>query len=54
MKSHIVINGNAFYEVDEECMERQKQENEKQTESGNKHRAIQKNGGKTDRKNPAH
>jgi hypothetical protein len=28
MKSHIVINGNAFYEVDEECLKRQKQEKE--------------------------
>ena len=27
MKTHIVIDGNAFYEIDEECM-RQKMENE--------------------------
>lgn len=53
MKSHIVINGNAFYEVDEECMERQRRESERQTESGNKRQAMQKNGRKTDKKNPA-
>lgn len=26
MKSHIVIDGNAFYEVDEECLQRRKRE----------------------------
>ncbi len=48
MKSHIVINGNAFYEVDEECLKRQKQEieNRKASEentSGRKDGSTQKN-----------
>ncbi len=30
MKSHIVINGNAFYEIDEECLRKQEQERKKQ------------------------
>lgn len=30
MKTHIVIDGNAFYEVDEECLEAKKKQAEQQ------------------------
>ena len=40
MKTHIVIDGNAFYEIDEECM-RQKMENE-QKKIQKKQRELQK------------
>lgn len=36
MKTHIVIDGNAFYEVDEECMKRKKGEH------GTKDRNVRK------------
>ena len=40
VKTHIVIDGNAFYEIDEECM-RQKMENE-QKKMQKKQRELQK------------
>lgn len=43
MKTHIVIDGNAFYEIDEECM-RQKMEKEQ--------RKLQKQQRQSQRKNP--
>lgn len=30
MKTHIVIDGNAFYEIDEECMKKKEQRMKKQ------------------------
>ncbi len=41
MKTHIVIDGNAFYEIDEECM-RQKMEKE-QRKLQKQQRQLQKN-----------
>ena len=32
MKSKLIIDGNAFYEVDEECLEKKKQEEKKKEE----------------------
>lgn len=30
MKTHIVIDGNAFYEIDEECLKQKKEKKERQ------------------------
>ena len=32
MKSKLIIDGNAFYEVDEECLEKKRQEEKKKEE----------------------
>ena len=41
MKTHIVIDGNAFYEIDEECL-RQKMEKEQQKKPSSAFRVLWK------------
>lgn len=40
MKTHVVIDGNAFYEIDEECMKQKEEQNRKKMEK--KQRTAQK------------
>lgn len=50
MKSHIVIDGNAFYEVDEECLQRKREDAANaQTAKGQMSRSRQKNAVRTRR-----
>lgn len=42
MKTHIVIDGNAFYEIDEECL-RQKMEKEQQKSQKQQRQSQRKN-----------
>ena len=47
MKSHFVIDGNAFYEVDDECMRRKKEspkEDRRQEKKQSKQRTDEKKG----------
>lgn len=50
MTSRTVIDGNAFYEIDEECL-REKEEKEKQTTEQNRKKELKKGCHKADSKN---
>lgn len=41
MKTHVVIDGNAFYEVDEECMNRKKEMDQNKLEKQQRTQMIQ-------------
>ena len=41
MKTHVVIDGNAFYEVDEDCMNRKKEMDQNKLEKQQRTQMIQ-------------
>ena len=41
MKTHVVIDGNAFYEVDEECLNRKKEKDQNKLEKQQRTQMIQ-------------
>lgn len=46
MKTRIIIDGNAFYEIDEECMKSRKEKEEKKQKSENKEAQRTKKAGR--------
>ncbi len=49
MKSHIVRDGNAFYEIDEECLRRRQREKAEERRNEDKGRPQKKQGGEKGR-----